>query len=90
MPTKSVQDIAAVNKFCYDMESKPVGVIVGLFAAISQKLPALSEWDSYKHGKVFDNNPAVCEALEEVREHVNQHGIVFPKDNHMYITLTYS
>lgn len=81
LPTKSVQDIAAVNKFCYDMESKPVGVIVGLFAAISQKLPALSEWDSHKHGKVFDHNPAVCEALEEVREHVNQHGIVSPKDN---------
>lgn len=81
MPTKPVQDIAAVNKFCYDMESKPVGVIVGLFAAISQKLPALSEWDSHKHGKVFDHNPAVCEALEEVREHVNQHGMVCHKDN---------
>lgn len=81
VPTKPVQDIAAVNKFCYDMESKPVGVIVGLFAAISQKLPALSEWDSHKHGKVFDHNPAVCEALEEVREHVNQHGMVCPEDN---------
>lgn len=79
MPTKSVQDVAAVNKFCYDMESKPVGVIVGLFAAISQKLPALSEWDSNKHGKVFDHNPAVCEALEEVREHVNLYGIFCPK-----------
>lgn len=79
-PTKAIQDIAAVNKFCYDMESKPVGVIVGLFAAISQKLPALSEWDSHKHGKVFDHNPAVCEALEEVREHVNQYGMVFPRD----------
>lgn len=62
------------------MESKPVGVIVGLFAAISQKLPALSEWDSHKHGKVFDQNPAVCDALEEVREHVNQYGMVCPRD----------
>lgn len=78
-PTKAIQDIAAVNKFCYDMESKPVGVIVGLFAAISQKLPALSEWDSHKHGKVFDHNPAVCEALEEVREHVNQYGGFAPE-----------
>ncbi len=81
IPPNSVQDIQAVNKFCYDMESKPVGVIVGLFAAISQKLPALSEWDSSKpeHRAQFDSNPAVCEALDEVREHVTHYGIFYPQ-----------
>lgn len=68
-----VPDTAVVNKFCNDMESTPVGVIVGLFAAISQKLPALSEWDSRKHHNILNSNPAVCDALTEVRDHVTRH-----------------
>lgn len=56
------------------MESTPVGVIVGLFSAISQKLPSLSEWDSRKHHALLNSNFAVCEALTEVREHVTRHG----------------
>jgi hypothetical protein len=67
-------DKEAVRKFCDDMESTPVGVIVGLFSAISQKLPSFSEWDSKKHHHVLDSNPAVCEALTEVREHVTKNG----------------
>lgn len=69
------QDTAVVSKFCNDMESTPVGVIVGLFAAISQKLPALAEWDSRKHHTILNSNPAVCEALDEVRDHVTRHGM---------------
>ncbi|KAL8863192.1 MAG: hypothetical protein Q9178_000567 [Gyalolechia marmorata] len=68
-----VLDVAAVNKFCYDMESTPVGVIVNLFLAISQKLPALSEWDTHKHHNLLNSNPAVCDALTEVRANVNRH-----------------
>jgi len=56
------------------MESTPVGVIVGLFAAISQKLPALQEWESRKHGNLLGSNPAVCDALTEVRQHLTTHG----------------
>lgn len=56
------------------MESTPVGVIVGLFSAISQKLPALSEWDSRKHHTLLNSNFAVCEALTEVQEHVTRYG----------------
>lgn len=63
-----------VNKFCHDMESTPVGVIVNLFLAISQKLPALSDWDTHKHHNLLNSNPAVCEALTEVRESVSRHG----------------
>lgn len=63
-----------VNKFCQDMESTPVGVIVNLFLAISQKLPALSEWDTHKHHHLLNSNPAVCEALTDVRKNVNRHG----------------
>ncbi|KAL8777252.1 MAG: hypothetical protein Q9213_007945 [Squamulea squamosa] len=68
-----VQDPAIVNKFCYDMESTPVGVIVNLFLAISQKLPALSEWDTQKHHHSLSSSPAVWDALTEVRANVNRH-----------------
>ena len=69
-----VPDPAAVSKFCTDMETTPVGVIVGLFHAISQKLPAFTDWDTRKHGHLLHNNEAVCEAMTEVRQHVLKHG----------------
>lgn len=69
-----VPDPAAVNKFCTDMETTPVGVIVGLFHAISQKLPTFTEWDTAQHGALLHNNVAVCEAMTEVRQHVLKHG----------------
>lgn len=68
-------DPEAVAKFCNDMETTPVGVIVGLFHAISQKLPAFVDWDTAKHGHILNNNVAVCEAMTEVREHVLKHGM---------------
>jgi len=68
-----IPDPVAVEKFCSDMESTPVGVITGLFHAISQKLPALIDWDTERHGHVLNNNPAVCEAMTEVRQHVLKH-----------------
>jgi hypothetical protein len=68
-----VPDQAAVQKFCTDMESTPVGVIVGLFSAISQKLPAFNEWDTQKHHHLLNSNPAVCDAMTEVRAHVSKY-----------------
>ncbi|PVH95074.1 hypothetical protein DM02DRAFT_645539 [Periconia macrospinosa] len=68
-----VPDQAAVSKFCNDMESTPVGVIVGLFSAISQKLPAFTEWDTRKHHHLLNSNPAVCDAMTEVRAHVTKY-----------------
>ncbi|SPQ27013.1 1b724374-b6a8-4cf2-a6eb-43e7cb48119b [Thermothielavioides terrestris] len=68
-----VPDPVAVEKFCNDMETVPVGVIVGLFHAISQKLPAFTEWDTRRHGQLLNNNPAVCEAMTEVRQHIIKH-----------------
>lgn len=68
-----VPDQAAVQKFCTDMESTPVGVIVGLFSAISQKLPAFTEWDTRKHHHLLNSNPAVCDAMTEVRAHVSKY-----------------
>lgn len=70
-----VPDPVAVEKFCNDMETTPVGVIIGLFHAISQKLPAFTDWDTEKHGHILNNNPAVCEAMTEVRQHVTKHGM---------------
>ncbi|KAK2821806.1 hypothetical protein FQN49_007656, partial [Arthroderma sp. PD_2] len=68
-----VQDPVAVTKFCNDMESIPVGVIVGLFQAISQKLPALTDWDTSQHQQIFNFNSDVCTAMTEVRGHVRQY-----------------
>ncbi|KAF2830616.1 hypothetical protein CC86DRAFT_284508 [Ophiobolus disseminans] len=68
-----VPDVGAVNNFCSEMEGTPVGVIVGLFSAISQKLPAFTEWDSRKHHHLLNSNPAVCDAMTEVRAHVTKY-----------------
>ena len=65
---------AAVEKFCNDMETTPVGVIVGLFQAISQKLPTFLEWDTSKHHAVLGSNLEVCNTMTEVRDHVARHG----------------
>ncbi|MCJ1445824.1 MAG: hypothetical protein MMC23_006329 [Stictis urceolatum] len=68
-----IPDAAVVEKFCNDMESTPVGVIVGLFSAISQKVPAFAEWDTRKHHTLLGSNPSVCTAMEEVRSHIEKH-----------------
>ncbi|RDW94443.1 hypothetical protein BP5796_00206 [Coleophoma crateriformis] len=68
-----IPDAAVVNKFCTDMETTPVGVIVGLFHAISQKLPPFTEWETQRHGHLLNNNVAVCEAMTEMRGHVTKH-----------------
>jgi len=68
------QDKEVVSKFCHDMESTPVGVIVGLFSAISQKLPSFQEWDTTKHHNLLGSNVNVCHALTEMRGHVMRHG----------------
>jgi hypothetical protein len=57
------------------METTPVGVIVGLFHAISQKLPAFTEWDTRRHGQLLNNNIAVCDAMTEMRAHVSSRGM---------------
>ncbi len=71
-----VPDNAAVDKFCTDMETTPVGVIVGLFQAISQKLPSFMEWDTAKHHQLLGSNPDVCNTMTEVREHVTNYGML--------------
>lgn len=64
------QDPAVAEKFCQEMENVPVGVIVGLFSAISHQLPAFHEWDTQKHHQLLQSNEAICDAMTEVREHV--------------------
>ncbi|KIX00948.1 uncharacterized protein Z518_10014 [Rhinocladiella mackenziei CBS 650.93] len=68
-----VPDSAAVDKFCNDMETTPVGVVVGLFQAISQKLPSFLEWDTSKHHTLLASNTDVCNTMAEVREHVTKY-----------------
>lgn len=69
-----VPDSAAVDKFCSDMETTPVGVIVGLFQAISQKLPSFIEWDTSKHHHLLNSDLNVCNTMTEVRENVIRYG----------------
>ena len=69
-----VPDPAAVDKFCSDMETTPVGVVVGLFQAISQKLPSFLEWDTSSHHTLLASNADVCGTMTEVREHVTKYG----------------
>lgn len=67
-------DEHASRKFCDEMESTPVGVIVGLFAAISQKLPSFTDWDTSKHQHILYSDGPACEAMTEVRQHMMKHG----------------
>jgi hypothetical protein len=84
-----VPDAAAVNKFCNDMETTPVGVIVGLFHAISQKLPAFTEWETRRHGQLLNNNVAVCDAMTEMRSHVSKHGEFHTCSHCMHMLIVY-
>ncbi|MCJ1313376.1 hypothetical protein MMC25_007054 [Agyrium rufum] len=68
-----VPDTAAVEKFCNELETTPVGVVVGLFHAISQKMPTFGEWDTRKHQHSMGENMAACDALTEVRSHLNKY-----------------
>lgn len=68
-----VPDEKAVEKFCNDMESTPVGVIVGLFHAISQKAPRFEEWETRRHGGVLGGKESVCVVMEEMKGHVTKH-----------------
>lgn len=65
---------ALMEKFLNDMETVPVGVVVGLFQAISQKLPSFVEWDTEKHQHVLQSNDAACKTMTEVRENVTRYG----------------
>lgn len=70
-----IQDAAAVDRFCTDMETTPVGVIVGLFQAISQKLPRFTEWETQQHHHLLYSNQDMCNMMTEVRQHVTKHGM---------------
>lgn len=69
-----VPNDALMDKFLTDMETVPVGVVVGLFQAISQKLPSFTEWDTSKHHHVLQSNDAACKTMTEVRENVTRYG----------------
>jgi len=67
------EDRAYVKQFLKDMEV-PTGVILGLFAAISQKLPALREWDTKQHGAILNNDVASCKTLTELQFYCKDQG----------------
>jgi hypothetical protein len=72
-----IPDKSYVNKFCNEMENIPMGVVVGLFGAISTKVPGFLEWDTRKHSHVLNNDMPACDTMTEVRAHVQKHGMSF-------------
>lgn len=68
-------------KFCHEMESTPIGVITGLFAAISQKMPALREWDeavdSEKHFASHEHCKALGSSVNRIKGIMLSHGMCF-------------
>ncbi|KAL9621170.1 MAG: hypothetical protein Q9160_004421 [Pyrenula sp. 1 TL-2023] len=72
-----ILDEGYCQKFCSEMEGTPVGVLIGLLRAISQKLPPLEDWSTEKHGPILFNwNSSLHDALSEMREHVRKYGEV--------------
>lgn len=69
------RDMAEATKFCDELDGVPVGVVVGLFAAISQKLPSFKSWSTFEHHEILGSDPAACNVMEAVREHVLVHGM---------------
>lgn len=82
-----IQDKNTVDKFCKGMTDTPVGVIIGLFSAISQKIPSFLEWDTHKHQESLNSDPSVCKTMEEVRDEIKKNGN-FPKFPHNRTILT--
>jgi len=70
------RDMAEATKFCENLDGVPVGVVVGLFAAISQKLPSFKSWSTFEHHDILGNDAAACDVMEAVREHVLKHGML--------------
>jgi hypothetical protein len=69
-----VLDQRAVNKFTGEMEGTPVGVIVGLFSALSQKLPAFVDRDTQTHHHPLNSKESVCDVMNEFHKHVIKYG----------------
>lgn len=70
------RDMDEATKFCDELDGVPVGVVVGLFAAISQKLPSFKSWSTFEHHEILGSDAAACNVMEEVREHVLVHGML--------------
>lgn len=67
------KDAPEEKEFLKDMEV-PTGVILGLFTAISQKLPAVREWDSKLHDAILSKDPASCQMMSELQFYAKHQG----------------
>ncbi|KAF2690484.1 hypothetical protein K458DRAFT_289859 [Lentithecium fluviatile CBS 122367] len=65
-----IHDEAACRKFCSDMETVPLATLLGLFYAISQKLPPIAEWEFANSISGFNPSEALRDAMMEMRSHV--------------------
>jgi len=70
-------DLDEARKTCQELNEISVDVIIGLFRALSQKLPALKDWDTARHHHLVNNYAPACAAMTEVRAHVIKHGKYF-------------
>jgi hypothetical protein len=85
-----IPDKAYVNKFCNEMENIPMGVVVGLFGAISTKVPSFLEWDTRKHSHVLNNDQPACDTMTEVRAHIQKHGMSHYFSSQLHWILIYT
>jgi hypothetical protein len=69
------KDMDDAQKFCEAQNGIPVGVVVGLFAVMSQKLPAFREWNPTEHQQILAGNPAAVNAMSEVKQHILNNGM---------------
>jgi hypothetical protein len=70
-----IPDEEVRRKFCLDMERIPVGALLGLFFAISQKVPRFEDWGRHAYDILKLNpNDALYDALNEMRDHVIKYG----------------
>jgi len=67
-------NLVEARKICRELNGVSVDVIIGLFRALSQKLPAFKEWDTVKHRQLVGGTDEACVAMTEVRSHVIKHG----------------
>jgi hypothetical protein len=68
------KDMNDAQKFCEAQNGIPVGVVVGMFATMSQKMPAFRDWDPSEHQHLLASNPAAINAMSEVKQHILNNG----------------
>lgn len=69
------QEVAAIQRFCSEMEETPVHVILGLFHTISKPLPPFMQWETGRHHRALNSNSEACSTMTAIRGQLDKHGM---------------